>query len=202
MILGRGGGSLEELWAFNKEEVARAVFDSVIPIISAVGHETDVTICDLVADKRASTPSVAAEMATPDRFALSTELNNLRDRVTKSFDVKCKQEFYNLMVLKDRFKKFSVYNTINAFSENFKKLNNDLNNSFQSYLKEQYFKYEVLKKRLKACSNESILRKGYAMILSEGLYIKSVKSLKNNSEIEIVLQDGSITCKLTDIKRS
>ncbi len=202
LILGRGGGSLEELWAFNKEEVARAVFDSRIPIISAVGHETDVTICDLVADKRASTPSVAAEMATPDRFALSMELNNLKGRITKSFDIKCKQEFYNLMVLRDRFKKISVNNTINTVSENLKKLNNNLNDSFQKYLKEQCLRYEVLKKRLKACSNESVLKKGYAMILSEGSYIKSINSLKDNSEIEIVLQDGSITCKLTDIKRS
>ena len=195
LILGRGGGSFEE-------EVARAVFDSEIPVVSAVGHETDVTICDLVADRRASTPSVAAEMATPDRFALSIEINNLKGRITKSFDIKCRQESYNLMVLKNRFKKFSVDNTINAFSENLKRLNNDLNSSFQKYLKEQYFKYEVLKKRLKACSNESILKKGYAMILSEGLYIKSVNSLKDSSEIEIVLQDGSVTCKLTDIKRS
>ena len=84
IIVGRGGGSIEELWSFNEENVAREVFKSEIPIISAVGHETDFTICDFVSDMRAPTPSAAAEIATPSLLDLEYKFNNIRNRMNRS----------------------------------------------------------------------------------------------------------------------
>ncbi len=84
IILGRGGGSIEDLWAFNEEAVARAIFNSKIPIISAVGHETDFTIADFVADIRAPTPSAAAEIAVPDRLELTNHISRLRHRLIEN----------------------------------------------------------------------------------------------------------------------
>ena len=86
IIVGRGGGSLEELWSFNEEIVAREIFKSKIPIISAVGHETDFTICDFVSDMRAPTPSAAAEIATPDLLEIYYKLDNIKNRMNRSLN--------------------------------------------------------------------------------------------------------------------
>lgn len=200
IIVGRGGGSLEELWAFNEEKVAKAVFDSNIPVVSAVGHETDFTICDFVSDKRASTPSVAAEIATPDRFALEITLNNLKERLIKSFQRQLSEYSEYLKISEVNLEKYSPRSFLEYSLKTLESLEKHLICSLKAKLSKKVYEYSLIKKKLESCSQESILKKGYTLILKEGKFVRDVKDIKDNSEVEIIFQNGSIKCKLIDVK--
>jgi len=117
IILARGGGSIEDLWAFNEEAVARAVFESEIPIISGVGHEIDFTICDFVSDKRAPTPSAAAELASPDAETLNKQLHALQGRLEKSIRQTTQQFHERLQWLGSRLKQYSAENRLQTYAQ-------------------------------------------------------------------------------------
>ncbi len=191
IIVGRGGGSLEELWAFNKEEVARAIYSSKIPVISAVGHETDFTICDFVADHRASTPSAAAEIATPDKNNLQIMISDYQKRIKNEILLKINYFQDDLKQLKDDLKQNSPMNFINLQKERLDLLQDRLRRSFGIYLSNKIRKYELLKKSLTFCSQDLILKKGYALVFGSNGHIKSKNDLDDNTPIEIKFSDGT-----------
>lgn len=202
IIIGRGGGSIEDLWAFNKEEVARAVFVSAIPIISAVGHETDVTICDFVADKRVSTPSVAAEIAVPDMNNLKIDLKNFRNRIFILLKAFINSKENNLANLKLNLDKKNIANFLNLQSDRIANLKSRLNIFYKNYLEKKRLKLDKFKKVLDAYSQELILKRGYSVIFdSKGKNLKSVDKIPENFKVKIVLSDGVLECNLINIQK-
>jgi exodeoxyribonuclease VII large subunit len=190
VIIGRGGGSLEELWAFNDESLAREIYKSKIPVISAVGHEVDFTICDFVADIRAATPSSAAEIAIVTKESLREELFNIKSMLNKSINKKFDEEKNNLNNIK-RFLHINSpqniiinsYNTIDGLKW---RLNKTLKTKIDLE-KEIIFRYNKL---LQANNPISILDKGFSVIKdSQGNTIKSKEDLKDGV-YEIILKDG------------
>ena len=202
IIIGRGGGSVEDLWAFNKEEVARAVFVSAIPIISAVGHETDVTICDFVADKRASTPSVAAEIAVPDMNNLKIDLKNFRSKILVSLKAFINSKENNLANLKLNLDKKNIMNFLNFQSDKINNLKSRLNIFYKNYLEKKRLKLDKFKKVLDAYSHELILKRGYSVIFdNKGKNLKSVDKIPENAKVKIVLSDGVLECNLVNVQK-
>lgn len=196
IILARGGGSLEDLWPFNEEIVARAIFASEIPIISAVGHETDFSISDFVADLRAPTPSAAAELAVP----------NIKDVITKLKEYENRQKIAlsrKLQIMKLRYEK-----CINskAFKMPLQRINEkymliDIKvKQLEGYITKRYIKEKSktlnLLTKLDGLSPLKTLTRGYGIITLNGKTIKSVKNLNKEDEINIKLYDGTVNAKI------
>lgn len=193
LIIGRGGGSIEDLWAFNEEKVARAVFVSEIPIISAVGHETDFTISDFVADLRAPTPSAAAEIAVPSQAEIYSFLSGCNARAVQAQMKKLETARLKLLGLK-------LKNPVERLRENSLRLDS------VTKAMEQVINFKILgsKKKfsgivakLDALSPLAVMTRGYAIASDdEGNVIKSIKSLKKDKEFELRLNDGKKRCKV------
>ena len=190
LILARGGGSLEDLWPFNEEIVAHAIYESEIPIISAVGHETDFTIADFVADLRAPTPSAAAELAVPDIYEVKQKINLYQNRLRLSLSKK-------LEIMKLRYEK-SMSSQIfkdptRMISDYYLKVESQIKN-LEKIIKQkeqtQKEKYIKLVSKLDALSPLKTLTRGYSIVESENKIIKSVKELKTGDKIQIRLKDG------------
>lgn len=190
IILARGGGSIEDLWPFNEEVVARAIFESELPIISAVGHETDFTIADFVADLRAPTPSAAAELAVPDIEKIKNNLNIYQNRLKISLKRKTEimrlklEKCMNSKVYKDPYQKINNY-YLNV--ESFIKIieQNTVN-------KISNIKIDFSKKtsKLDALSPLKTLSRGFCVIESEGKVISRASNLKKDMKISLKMQDG------------
>lgn len=196
IILARGGGSLEDLWPFNEEIVARAIYNSEIPIISAVGHETDFTIADFVADLRAPTPSAAAELANPDIYELKNKINTLNERARLSLKKKLElmkmkyQSLMNSRVFTDPIQNMqNNYLRIDGF---IKRLENSIVLKQKGVQKD--FKSMVLK--LDALSPLKTMVRGFSIIEKDGKIIKSCKDLEKNDEVSIKLIDGNKQAKI------
>ena len=196
LIVGRGGGSLEDLWPFNEEIVARAIYNSKIPIISAVGHETDFCIADFVADLRAPTPSAAAELANPDIFELKDKINVFKQR--SRLALKKKIEVMNLRyekvmashVFKDPFKK------INEYSVELDKFVRSLEISIKNKHSEQKSKFAEKVAKLDTLSPLKTLSRGYSITEKQGKIVASKKDLKKDDEVEIKFFDGTKQAKI------
>ena len=190
LILARGGGSLEDLWPFNEEIVARAIYDSEIPIISAVGHETDFSISDFVADLRAPTPSAAAELAVPDIYEVKQKINTYQNRLRLSLIKKVE-------IMKLRYEKCM---SSRVFKEPLRDINDNylkvdtfikkLENIIKVKQKEEKTKYIELVSKLDTLSPLKTLIRGYSIVEEDGKIIKSVKELKTGDKIDIRLVDG------------
>lgn len=202
IIVGRGGGSIEELWAFNEEIVARSIFESKIPIISAVGHEIDFTISDFVADKRAETPTAAAQMAVPDinelRYYILQLKTNLENQVTSS--VRCKEiqlQSCNIEALISKFENrinFQVNSINNQYKEMLTLISNLLYNKKN--------KIDSVKDQLEALNPRNIMVRGYSAITnSEGKLINSIEALRINDTFITIMKDGSIEGTVTKIRK-
>ena len=196
IILARGGGSLEDLWPFNEEIVARAIYNSEIPIISAVGHETDFTIADFVADLRAPTPSAAAELANPDIYELKNKINTLNERARLSLKKKLElmkmkyQSLMNSKVFTDPIQNMqNNYLRIDGF---IKRLENSIVLKQKGVQKD--FKSMVLK--LDALSPLKTMVRGFSIIEKDGKIIKSSKDLEKDDEVSIKLIDGNKQAKI------
>ena len=196
LIVGRGGGSLEDLWPFNEEIVARAIYNSKIPIISAVGHETDFCIADFVADLRAPTPSAAAELANPDIFELKDKINVFKQR--SRLALKKKIEVMNLRyekvmashVFKDPFKK------INEYSVELDKFVRSLEISIKNKHNEQKSKFAEKVAKLDTLSPLKTLSRGYSITEKQGKIVNSKKDLKKDDEVELKFFDGAKQAKI------
>ena len=190
LILARGGGSLEDLWPFNEEEVAYAIYESKIPIISAVGHETDFTIADFVADLRAPTPSEAAELAVPDIYEITQKITSFQNRLRLSLNKKLEimklryEKCMSSAVFKDPTRMISDYYL--KVDSQIKRLEKVIENKKQTE-KEKYVK---LVSKLDALSPLKTLTRGYSIIESDNKIVKSVNDLHKGQNIEIRLVDG------------
>lgn len=199
IILGRGGGSIEDLWAFNNEALARAVFASRIPIISAVGHETDFTICDFVADRRAPTPSAAAELAVPETAELQRKISNIVGRmatlVESSLGVKRKTlvSLAESKVLRDPVHVLDEKKTRLIFDTD------KLENAMKLYTAQKKTKLERSASKLEALNPLSVLLRGFSAVFKEdGKLIKSVNDTAVGDPLRLRTADGTITATVTD----
>ena len=196
LILARGGGSLEDLWPFNEEIVANSIYNSKIPIISAVGHETDFSISDFVADLRAPTPSAAAELAVPDVFEVKQKINTYQNRLKMSLTKK-------LEIMKLRYEKCmssSVFkDPTRKINENYIKIDTyvkQLENLINKVKEKNKNKYIELVSKLDTLSPLKTLTRGYSIVEKDGKSIKSVLELQKDDEISIRLNDGKKQAKI------
>ena len=199
IIVGRGGGSIEELWSFNEEIVAREVFKSEIPIRSAVGHETDFTICDFVSDMRAPTPSAAAEIATPSLLDLEYKLNNIRNRMNRSLINQVQIDEHRLKSVLERInnylKSYTIKDNIIQLDKIYDKITFEVENNL-NIEKERLMNMGGILHNL---SPLATIDRGYSIVQKEGKVINSIKEIEFKDDIDIVLKDGSIECVVEKI---
>lgn len=179
IIIGRGGGSAEDLAAFNDEKLARKIYESPVPVISAVGHETDFSISDFVADLRAPTPSAAAELAVPDVTDLSNRIDKLKSSLSYS--------------LKSRYE-LSCTRLDNTVAR--------LNSAIKRRYDDSERRYKNLLTLLDSLSPLKVMSRGYAAVENENGTLTTVKQLKENDEINVVFTDGSAKCRVENIEVS
>ena len=200
IIIGRGGGSLEDLWAFNNERLARKIYESPIPVISAVGHETDFTICDFVADVRASTPSHAAELVVPDVGMLSDSLsvykNRLKSLLLSKYELA--KSRYELAVSKSALSSPKLY--FDAISLKIDELDDKLINSLKALMLESEMRLGDLVTRLDALSPLKTLSRGFAAVRSGAHRISSAAELNVRQQISIRFSDGEVDCDVVSVK--
>ncbi len=199
LIVGRGGGSIEDLWAFNEEVVARAVYDSEIPVISAVGHETDYTICDFVADLRAPTPSVAAELAVPDKLELKTELLSYKQQILTLTKNMLSQERSKLIAIE---KSGALRDPVTKLNENRRELlylSERITNLTVAAVENNKMKYAALAGKLNVLSPLGVISRGYALAQRDGKVLTSVKGVSLDDEISVRLSDGTLRTKVIGI---
>ena len=200
IIVGRGGGSIEDLWAFNEKIVARAIFDCPIPIISAVGHQTDWTIADYVADLRAPTPSAAAELAVYDFRQTKEQLHALRNQFARELDRKISATRTRLEHDKMRLKYLSPMNRLNENKRRAMDYEVKLSLQMQNLIRERRHTLTLLAGSLDAHSPAKKLSGGYAFVsASSGKGLRSVHEVSEGSDVAIHLLDGEITAKVSRI---
>ena len=199
LIVGRGGGSIEDLWAFNDERVAYAIYESEIPVISAVGHEPDVTISDFVADLRAATPSNAAELAVPDQDALRQNLDSMAAAMTANLNRQLRTARQHLHVLSQSPALRSPTGYLDQKRKNLELLRNRLVSGQSRTVESKNRQFVALTSKLDAMSPLKVLTRGYAMAQSEGgEVIKSVHQIQTGDTLRVTLSDGSITASVTE----
>lgn len=199
LIVGRGGGSIEDLWAFNEEVVARAVFDSHIPVISAVGHETDYTICDFVADLRAPTPSAAAELAVPDKIELKSGLLSYKKHLLELTRNKITEERGKILAIKQKNVMRDPLTRINDNRRELLYLSEALSNFATSDLERNKNKFSNLAGKLDALSPLKVISRGFALVENNGRVVTSKKQVDINDDIILTVSDGVISARVTDI---
>lgn len=202
LIVGRGGGSIEDLWAFNEERVVRAIASSEIPVVTAIGHETDFTLADFAADRRAATPSQAAEIVVPNVWELIRHLEQLNQRNIRAVTALVERneskilEISNSLVFKepDRWladKKIAVDNCLNRIFLSMNRIQQEFEH-----------KYALLVTRLDASSPLNIMSRGYSIARkADGTIIKTIDAVNIGESIETVTKDGFILSAVTDVKR-
>ena len=201
LIVGRGGGSIEDLWAFNEELVARAIYDSQIPVISAVGHEPDVTISDFVADLRAATPSNAAELAVPDQDALRQTLDQLSVSMASNMSRQIKVRRQHLAVLSDSAALKSPEGYLQQRRKTLELLHNRLIAAQNMQLSRKNQRFIAMTAKLDAMSPLKVLTRGYAMAQKENHeIIRSVGDIAQGDTVRVSLADGAFTAIVTDKK--
>lgn len=202
IILARGGGSLEELWAFNEEIVARSIFESSIPVISAIGHETDYTISDFVADVRAPTPSAAAEIVMPDRRTIENRLESLNMRLKNSAVKKISLGRLMCRRLTESIIFKQPFNRVYQERMRLDVQNRYLMKSFDAVREKYKNRLALLIAGLDALSPLSSLIRGYSIVRSkmDNTLIKSIIGIKTGDKLEINVQDGKINCTVDSIQ--
>lgn len=202
LIVGRGGGSIEDLWAFNSEKVARYVVASNIPVISAVGHETDFTICDFVSDKRAPTPSAAAEIAVPEINELKQKFNNIISREQMVLKKRFAYQREHLNRLKSSRVLISPKNYVEDRRMSVLNLAERLDRSEKNLKSGK--KAALLRQAaaLNALNPLAVLTRGYSAVFSGGRVVKSVKDVSVGDSLELCVSDGSITASVNGVEEN
>jgi exodeoxyribonuclease VII large subunit len=225
LIIGRGGGSIEDLWPFNEEDVARAIYNCKIPTISAVGHEIDYTISDFVADLRAATPTASAEIAVPNMVDLLTLIDNLKIRANKVTINKVENLKLALAKIKDSYvlnNPLHIYQVKEQLLDNLiEKINNIIINIINNkvhalnVLKQSYIlnnptkllertQYKLNKhiEKLEVLNPLNTLKRGYTIVKKDNKAVDSIKKIKINDKIEIYFNKGLITANVSNIKEN
>lgn len=199
LILARGGGSLEDLWPFNEKIVANSIYNSEIPIISAVGHETDFTIADFVADLRAPTPSAAAELAVPDVYEVKQKINTYQNRLRLSLNKKVElmklkfEKCMNSYVFKEPTRKIQEsYLQIDSIVKS-------IDNIMKARIEKEKSQFVKVLSSLDALSPLKTLTRGYSIVEKEGNIVRKKEELKQDDDIVIRLSDGKITAKVQNL---
>ncbi len=200
LIVGRGGGSMEDLWAFNDERVAWAIYQSEIPVISAVGHEPDVTISDYVADLRAATPSNAAELAVPDQEALLQSLDEKGAAMAAALNRQLTAAQRHWSTLSSCAALRSPMGYLDQKGMQLDSLKNRLVSAQDRNLANKNARYIQNVSKLDAMSPLKVLTRGYAMARKEGALIRSVRQMQTGDNIDIRFSDGQITAAVCEIK--
>ncbi len=199
IITGRGGGSIEDLWAFNDERVARAIYDSELPVISAVGHEPDVTISDYVADIRAATPSNAAELAVPDAEEFLASLATAGTRIDRAEEKKLARCADRLRELASRRIMTSPMAYVDQKRMELDYASEKLATAAHRKFSKKREEYISLASKLDALSPLKVLTRGYSVATTgSGELVKSVKQVSNGDRLSLRLSDGSIACRVTE----
>ena len=203
IIIGRGGGSMEDLWGFNDENLARVIADSLIPVISAVGHETDFTICDFVADKRAPTPSAAAELAFPDTREMLLHIDHLRHRCTSSLtrDIGALESRFELA--RSNIERFSPINRLKDRCARLELLRERLDKSINERYGASESAFKLVCARLEGVNPLAVLARGYSAVEnSRGEIISSVRELKAGESVKVRMSDGVASATIDYVKEN
>lgn len=195
LIICRGGGSMEDLWQFNEEVVARAMDDSAIPIISGVGHETDFTICDFVADMRAATPTAAAELACQDMQVLQKQLHHLLGRLVRRMDIGLQSSAQRLDYLSRRL--ISPLQQIEMKANQLKQLQNRMQLSLQRQLYTHHMRLNNLENSLGQLNPHNVLGRGYAIVQHASGIINNSQQLKMGDEVKLTFGTGEAEACIT-----
>ena len=202
IIIGRGGGSIEDLWAFNNEALARIVYASELPIISAVGHESDFTICDFVADVRASTPSAAAELAVPEATELKMRIEERKERMDFLISSAVAQKRTRLETLERSKVLRSPQNTLDNRRIMLSSYMDSLDKSMEIVFGRKASAYKASMAALGALNPLAVLSRGYSVAFSDGKLIKSTQSVSAGDRIETKVSDGVIYSTVTETERT
>lgn len=199
IIVGRGGGSLEDLWAFNTIEVAQAVYNCKTPVISAVGHETDYTICDFVSDLRAPTPSAAAELAVPDINSELSYIEDARAFMSKSVNHKILELSQRLDSL-SRFDSISVSLFISPYFEQLALITKKMNEELRNIINRKQLELSKAASMLNALSPLAVLGRGYSLTLHNDAVVTSASEVKADDLITTRLKSSTIISRVTEVK--
>ena len=203
IIVGRGGGSLEDLWSFNEEVVARAIFSSNVPIISAVGHETDYTIADFTADIRAPTPSAAAELAVPNRIEIRRHIESLSTRMEQATTHITAEHSSHIDNLQRQIEPERLNDFLRQNQQRIDEIISRIEYSIRAILNMKESPLKICAGRLNAISPLKTIERGYSITLKpEGRkVVGSISDVKKGDDLEIIVKDGSIECSVDSTKR-
>jgi exodeoxyribonuclease VII large subunit len=198
IIVGRGGGSLEDLWPFNEEIVARAIFNSRIPVVSAVGHETDYTIADFTADLRAPTPSAAAELVVPDRVELKRFMDSMLQRLEYAATRKIADLNSRLDHMYDSLEPDKLREMIDQRYQRIDELVTSMEKDVQHDLGLRGMLLKALAGRMNAVNPLNTLERGYCIAMSGDVVVRSVDDVQAGSRLDIRVTDGTIICDVME----
>ena len=202
MIVGRGGGSMEDLWAFNEEAVARAVFDCSVPVISAVGHETDTTIIDFVADLRAPTHSAAAELAVYDFMEMKKNLKLREEKLLHFMQLILERKRQKLEQYSLRMRAYHPQQRLNEQRQFAADAENRLRREMMRRLEQEKYRLGLMAERLKGLSPLEKLSQGYAYVEnSSGANVRTVSNVKQGEQITVYVTDGRIRAEVTGVEK-
>lgn len=201
IITGRGGGSMEELWAFNEEIVARSIFNSIIPVISAVGHETDFTIADFVADLRAETPTAAAERAVPDTGILRENIEYLKDELTRNIKVIAESKKTRLELLNPETFGRDIQSRVIMDQMKIDNLIDGMKDNIQSMLSDFTHRIKLAAEVLEAGNPDNILARGYSVVYDkDGKVVRDVSTLHTGDIISVKASRGTADAEIKSIR--
>ena len=201
ILMGRGGGSNEDLSAFQSEEVAAAVFLSPVPVISAVGHETDHCIADEVADLRAPTPSAAAELAVPEIAALKDSVASQTERMQRAMQNLLDAQAQALLELRQRLSVSAPEGRLKLLSAQLDTVTEKLHRAFQQQIREKYNTLSMQLERLEAYSPVAILQRGYALVYHDNQLVRDAETLHLDDTVTLKLANGTVLASVTEIRK-
>ena len=201
ILIGRGGGSIEDLWAFNDERVVRAVTASKAPVISGVGHETDFTLTDFAADLRAPTPTAAAEVAAPDRTELLSTVIELANQQTMRMRERIADLRWEHSQLFNALEKLSPAHAVNTYRQRLDEFIIRLDRAVQTILERKHLQLQTFQQSLRSLNPKAVLQRGYAIVtrLEDGTLVKSAAQVRQDDPVHIQVSQGEMDARITRI---